>query len=59
MPSLMFQSGYQAGVRDANERYRKLLIETLDTIRDAADGGEPQFGDLWRAIEAALSELAA
>jgi hypothetical protein len=35
--------------------FRDLLIETQDTIRDAANGGEPRFGDLWRKIDAALT----
>ena len=35
-------------------RLRALLIETQDTIRNVANGGDPEFGDLWRKIDFAL-----
>ena len=41
-----------------NARLRGLLIETQDTIRDAAKGGVPRFGELWNRIDAALSYAA-
>jgi hypothetical protein len=39
------------------EMLREALIETQDTIRDAANGGEPRFGELWRKIDAALAQV--